>query len=494
MVLENQLRAVSGGHPRATGILVALIVGVLVPSLRVALAQEEKPSGTTTQAPSTPAQEDKPKSPQDDKKKEPEVPPGLHLIPLVGDPDWSFHYQATAIEQARGSIHSPYASNLSLQEHAEHAMSYTTTIFLARRLWEGAMVVFNPEIAGGNGLSEASGMAGFPNGEITRVNRPAPTPYVARFYLEQTLNFGDLTEKVEAGPNQLIDRRSPSRLEIRLGKMAVGDVFDINPYAHDPRTQFLNWALMENGAWDYPADTRGYTYGATIELAQPGWAVRYGLWMVPESANGLPLDLNVSANHGQAVEFDRHGSIDDHPGTVRLLAYLNNADMGSFRQTINNPALGMDVTQTRRNGRPKVGVGLNADQEISKEVGVFLRAGWDDGRTETFAFTQIDRTLTPGVSIRGTSWDRPDDTVGVAYVLNGLSSNQESYLARGGKGFIIGDGQIHYGLEQILEVYYAFRILGVLTLSGDYQYVRNPAYNADRGPVNIFALRVHIDF
>jgi high affinity Mn2+ porin len=445
------------------------------------------------------AQEAKPESPQKDPSKTPQSekpppPPAGSPFSILVDPDWSFHYQATAVEQARGSIHSPYASNLSLQKEAEHAFSYTTTLFLGRRLWDEAAIYFDPEIAGGNGLSNASGVAGFPNGEITRVNRPSPTPYVARLYFQQTISFGEKTEKVEPSPNQLSEVRSPTRLEFRFGKMALGDVFDDNAYAHDPRVQFMNWALFANGAWDYPADTRGYTIGPTVEFTWDAWALRYGIWLVPKEANGLSYDYSIAANHGQAVEGEYRWKIDEHPGVVRLLGYLNNARMGDFRETINNPALGMDLIPTRKNGRPKYGAGLSADQQLCPDLGAFLRAGFDDGKTETWAFTQIDRTLSAGLSLKGTSWGRPDDTVGLAYLMNGLSPDQRSFLSRGGQGFIIGDGQLHYKFEEIVEMYYACKILGLLTLTADYQYVRNPAYNGDRGPAQVFALRFHLDF
>ncbi|HLY72611.1 MAG TPA: carbohydrate porin [Planctomycetota bacterium] len=459
--------------------LIALLCG------RILLAQDAKDPSPKPDASPPGAQEE---------KKDPAPPPGLHLLPLLGDPDWSFHYQATAVEQARGSIHSPYQGPLSLQERAEHDMSYTTTIFLGRRLWEGAAVYFDPEIAGGSGLSNASGIAGFPNGEITRVNMPQPIPYLARLYLEQTIDFGGDVEKVEAGPNQLAETVSKRRLELRVGKMAVGDVFDDNAYSHDPRTQFMDWALFENGAWDYPADTRGYTVGGTVELSVDSWSVRYGIWMEPKTANGLHLDSAVATNHGQAAELEYRWALSEHPGAARLLAYANNAKMGDYRETIDDPALGMDVTRSRRNGRLKFGFGLSSQQEITKDVGVFLRAGWDDGRTESWAFTEIDRMVSPGVSVKGTLWGRPEDTFGAAFLLDGLSADHREYLARGGLGFIIGDGKLHYGFEEIVETYYAFKLLGSLTLSLDYQYVRNPAYNEDRGPANIIALRVHVDF
>jgi high affinity Mn2+ porin len=323
---------------------------------------------------------------------------------------------------------------------------------------------------------------------------PEPIPYLARLYVQQTLNFGGEVEKVEPGPNQLAETVSKSRLEVRVGKMAVGDVFDDNAYAHDPRTQFLNWSLFENGAWDYPADTRGYTVGGTVELTMGSWSGRYGIWMEPKSANGLHLDSAVATNHGQAVELEYRWALSEQPGVARVLGYANNAKMGDYRETINTPAFGMEVTRTRRNGRLKYGFGFSGEQQLAKEVGVFLRAGWDDGRTESWAFTEIDRMVSPGVSVKGTLWGRPEDTFGAAVLLNGLSGDHRSYLSRGGLGFIIGEGQLHYGYEHVVETYYAFKILGTLTLTADYQFVENPAYNKDRGPAHILALRVHVDF
>jgi high affinity Mn2+ porin len=486
-------RFADGGRRRRVLALWGLaVVGVLGAVSEPVWGQDEGRAGEPRVQAPTP---ERPKEAQAEGAKKPEETPGtFHLLPFQDDPDWSFHYQGTAVDQFRGSMRSPYQSNLSLQGRGESALSYTTTLFLGRRLWEGAAIYFDPEIAGGMGLSNASGVAGFPNGEITRVNVPQPTLYIARLYLRQTFNFGDPTEKVEPGPNQLPEQKSPSNLELRFGKMALGDVFDDNRYSHDPRTQFLDWALFENGAWDYPADTRGYTVGPSIEFNQPHWSLRYGFFLEPRSANGLAYDFKIAANHGQVLEGELRFNLDEHPATVRLLGYANNARMGNFQETIANPAFGMDVTQTRKDGRAKYGLGLSADFEITPDLGVFLRAGWDDGKTESWAFTQIDRTLTPGVSLKGTCWGRPEDTFGLAYVVNGLSGDQRDYLTLGGQGFIIGDGKLNYGLEQILETYYALKILGTLTVSVDYQYVRNPAYNADRGPVNIVSLRIHVDF
>jgi high affinity Mn2+ porin len=413
----------------------------------------------------------------------------------LGLEDWSLHFQATAVIQAHGHFNADYSGQNSLDPDPENELSLTATLFLGRRLWEGAAVYADPEISGGAGFSRTLGIAGFPNGEITRVNQEKPIAYIARLYVEQTFDLGGDAVKAEAGPNQLAGTTTDRRLTLRVGKFSAADVFDDNKYTHDPREQFLNWCLMDNGAWDYPADTRGYTGGITAELALKEWTVRYGFMMMPKFANGQPLDWKVFINHGQAAELDHANAIFNRPGVIRFLAYLNNAHMGSYRQTIDTPAANMDITQTRRDGRPKFGFGINGEQELTDDLGVFFRAGWNDGRTESFAFTEIDRTFTAGASWKGTLWQRPLDTVGAAFALNGLSPDHEAYLAKGGTGFIIGDGRLSYAPETIVELYYQIVLRENLSVTFDYQFVDHPAYNRDRGPVDwIWGVRVHVSF
>jgi high affinity Mn2+ porin len=424
------------------------------------------------------------------------------LFPRTQDPqeeknvpeDWSLHAQGTVVTQEHGAFPSSYSGPHSFSDRHERATSMTGTLFLGRRLWTGAALYMDPEVAGGEGLSRTLGVAGFPNGETTRVAKTTPTPYLARLYVEQSFALSDQLEPVDAGPNQLGGKECPSRLTLTAGKVAALDFFDANRYSHDPRTQFMNWALMADGAWDYPADTRGYTWGAAVELIDPEWALRYGLFAMPRSANGMVIDTAFPNAHAQALELEKSVHVLPIAGKVRLLGFVNNADMGHYRATIDDPSLAMDVTRSRRADSVKFGFGANAEQPITEDFGAFARVGWNDGRTESFAFTEIDRTAQVGLSARGAWWDRPSDTVGLAAVVNGLSPDHESYLRRGGLGFILGDGRLNYGPEAILETYYAAKFKDVLSVSFDYQLIEHPGYNRDRGPVSVFAIRVHVDF
>src|SRR5262249_39752908 len=270
----------------------------------------------------------------------------------------------------------------------------TATLYLDGKLWEGADVVFNPEVSGGRGLSNTLGMAGFPNGEATRVGQIQPTPYVARLFLRQVIGLGREQEDVEDGPNQLAGKRNIDRITVRIGKMSATDVFDDNAYSHDPRTQFLNWSLMNNGAWDYPANTRGYDYGITFELNQKDWAWRYGVFGEPTEANGQDIDPRFLKANRHVTEFEYRLHVDRRPGKVRLLGYWNNAHMGSYRDALLLAALTgapPDVTLTRAY-RAKYGFGLNLEQELGEDLGAIARAGWNNGQTESWAFTEIDRT------------------------------------------------------------------------------------------------------
>jgi high affinity Mn2+ porin len=342
--------------------------------------------------------------------------------PAAPEP-FSVHAQATVISQEHDAFHAPYAGLRSLPRHEGWKTSMTGTLFLGARLWQGAEGYFDPEVAGGEGFGGVAGIAGFPNGEIPRVGTPEPEPYVARLYLRQDFGFGGDREKIDPGPNALAGWRDVDRLSLYLGRFAVSDFFDNNTYSHDPRGQFENWALMANGAWDYPADTRGYAYGFVAELNQPTWTLRYGAVTEPKIANGGTIDWNVPKALGQVIEYEQRWKIADHPGVARPMAYFNMAHMGNYHQAVANPGPnGPDVTLSRTYS-VKYGLGLNAEQEIADGIGVFGRLGWNDGRTETWAFTEIDQTISAGLSFNGKRWNRPDDVFGIAGVMNGCQKN-----------------------------------------------------------------------
>jgi high affinity Mn2+ porin len=403
---------------------------------------------------------------------------------------WSIHFQATSIGQHHGYFRSLYEGTNSLPPHPESRVSVTGTVFLAYRVNSWIDLVVNPEDAGGKGFGQITGIAGFTNGEISRVATPTPTLYLARGFMRNTWAIGPERQAIEGDQNQLAGAQPVRRFTLITGKFALTDYFDDNKYSHDPRTQFMNWALMYNGAWDYPADVRGYTVAAMQELTMRSWSLRVASALESTEANGPTLDTRVAKNRGEVAEWEQRYSPNNRPGALRLLGYLNRERAGTFRDAplVNGIP---DLGPTRRPGTEKYGFGVNLEQEIAPDIGAFARYGWSDGKTEAWAFTQIDRSLSGGISIGGRLWKRKSDHIGIAGVRNYLSGDQRSFLAQGGLGFIIGDGRLNYAPESIAEAYYAWQVIRGWTLSLDYQRIVNPAYNRDRGPVSVGALRVH---
>jgi high affinity Mn2+ porin len=417
----------------------------------------------------------------------------LHAQDAGIDPSperWHVHFQATSIGQHHGSFPSLYEGENSLPSHSENRVSLTATVFLVFRINSWTEVVVNPELAGGKGFGDVTGIAGFPNGEIPRVAAATPTPYLARAYLKNTWALCQETETVKDGPNQLGGKQPVCRFTLTTGKFAISDFFDNNTYTHDPRRQFMNWTLMSNGAWDYPADTRGYTIGSVQELTVRTWSLRSAIVMEPTEANGGTFDTRIGENRGLVVEGEKRYISIGHPGTLRVLGFLNRARSGTFRDAI-LPDGTTDLAATRRPGTQKYGFGVNVEQEINQDIGAFGRYGWADGKTEAWAFTQVDRSASGGISVKGRLWKRTQDAVGAAVVRNYLTGDDRRFLAAGGVGFIIGDGRLNYAPESILETYYALHPIRDWTFTLDYQRVVNPAYNHDRGPVSVGTLRVH---
>ena len=407
--------------------------------------------------------------------------------------NWSLHLQATVIPQYHFDFTAPYSGNNSLQTSEPTRVSITNTYFIGRRLWKNAAVYFNPEVAGGKGLSGAFGIAGFANGETFRIGSPQLKLYVARIYFEQKFAIGDGASLNEDDLNQLREYAPAKYISIRAGKFSLADFFDANSYSHDPRTQFFNWSLMSNGAWDYPANTRGYTVGGIIEYHTPGGAVRFAATQEPTYANGPTLDDHIDKSFGLTAEGEKNFTLHGHKAILRLLLFHNKAPMGSYREAIAQNPLSPDIADVRVYSKTKSGAGISYEQELGKYTGLFVRAGWNDGKNETWAFTEIDNTLSAGISVDGEKWKRKGDTWALAFVTNGLSDAHRDYLKAGGYGFIVGDGALNYNRETIFETYYSFSIpLLFVTLSPDYQFVINPAYNKDRGPVHIVALRLHV--
>jgi high affinity Mn2+ porin len=410
----------------------------------------------------------------------------------IKDYGWTFHAQATSIWQYHPKFPAKYTGKNSLLTSEPGQVSFTSTLFVGRRLWKQADLYFNPEVAGGSGLSSASGVAGFPNGETFRIGTRQLRLYIARLYLEQKFAIGSKTTLESDDLNQVKQHVPNTYISIRAGKFSIADFFDDNTYSHDPREQFFNWSLMDYGAWDYPANTRGYTIGAVVEYHTPAWAVRAGITQEPTYANGPILDNHIDKAHGITVEGEKNIHFNNRPGVIRLLLFHNVAKMGNYKEAIKNTPV-PDIVAVEGDPRSKNGVGLSLEQEIAANTGIFFRGSWNDGCNETWAFTEIDKSLTGGIVWDGAAWSRKNDELGAAVMVNGISGPHRNYLKAGGYGFIIGDGNLNYGSEAIFEAYYKFSIPVIfLSLSPDYQFVLNPAYNKDRGPVHIIGVRAHV--
>ena len=356
---------------------------------------------------------------------------------------WNLYFQATSIGQSHGTFKSPYEDAFSLQDSPERDVSLTTTIFFGLRLSRFTTLYFDPEIAGGRGFSGVNGLANSSNGELPRVSSAEPKPYLARLYIAHDFALGGETESVESDENQLAGNRPVRRYTITAGRFTLTDFFDDNRYSHDPRTQFMGWAAMYNGAWDYPADVRGYTWGWVHELHLKQWSFRYASAGMPRSRTDRRwiAHLRQPRRRGRRrTPLDRFKSRNRTMALVRLLGYTNHADAGTYADAIRLGGV-PDVTATRRNGTMKYGLGISADQELTKDIGVFMRLGWNDGKTESFAFTAMDRLATGGVSFGGSRWHRPDDTFAAEITFGGISGVHAAYLAAGGHDFEIGDGR-----------------------------------------------------
>jgi high affinity Mn2+ porin len=415
---------------------------------------------------------------------------------------WSKHFQLTVISQSHSGFPAAYSGDKSLGSDAEAwATSLTTTLYIGRKLWKGGTLYFNPEMSGGHGLSYATGVAGALNGETYRVGAVEPQLFIARAYLEQHIPLGNSDyEWVEDDVNQVRERVPTSRITLTAGKFAIADFFDDNAYAKDPRAQFFNWSVWANGAWDYPANTRGYTFGLVAALYKPHWAIRLSTVAVPRIANFHIMEYNGQA-HSETLEFQHDLLVGKRKGMIRILANNTYSRAPSYADGIkaipaNDSFLLHVIAGTESNtryGGHKFGLGLNMDQELTEEIGLFARAGWNDGKYASWAFTEIDNSINAGLSGEGKKWKRPDAVWAIAVVSNGLSNDHRTFLASGGYGFIIGDGRLNYGRESIMETYYNMLLSPHFWLTFDYQFVNHPGYNKDRGPVHVFGIRGHIE-
>ncbi len=410
--------------------------------------------------------------------------------------------QATFIEQFLFPFHSPYSGPHSLPSEHQGRMSQTYTLYLGARPLPELEAFVDPEMARGKAIGNSLGLAGITNGDVIRNPSLDQDPYLARYFARWSIPTGGEPEHVEASDLQVAGFRSAERIVITGGKLGTNDIFDVNAYANNTRTQFMNWALINNSAYDYAADTRGYTNGLAMEWIHPEWAVRFGVFEMPTTANGSKLSGDLSNSRGDQIEGEYHAHLwgeNTGPLIVRLLGYRNLADAGSYRTAIaqgQQTATVPDITSVRQPGAVKYGFALNLEQPVADDgaTGVFMRLGWNDGATESYAYTEADRSLSVGAQISGASWSRANDRMGVALAVNGLSAPHHEYLAAGGLGFLLGDGKLDYATEQIIEAYYAWQFCRFATASFDAQFIENPGYNQDRGPVTVLSLRMHLAF
>ena len=408
---------------------------------------------------------------------------------------WNIHGQFTYIEQGYPEFRSPYEGPNSLSGASQAQNTVSATAFAGFRPWDGTDIYVDPEITQGFGLSTTRGLAAFPNFEAQKATFPMPRFNLARVYVQQTFGLGGEQETIADGPNQLAGKQDISRITITAGKLAVTDFFDNNTYAHDGRTQFFNWNFNCCGAYDWTMDQISYTWGAMAELNQKFWAFRAGYFLVPVVSNTDDFDTHFPDGE-YIAELELRYSLVSQPGKLRLMAWANRANMGSYADALAEPITTPNYPDIAlvRQVRTNYGFNANIEQAINGDLGVFARASWSPGLDEIIGWTDCDESVSAGAVLKGTSWGRPNDKIGVAGVIDGLSPEARAYFAAGGLGILIGDGALNYRPEKILETYYSYSLNTWSALTVDYQFVADPAYNADRGPVHIFAGRYHAEF
>jgi high affinity Mn2+ porin len=461
------------------------------------------PQNTQTKQTTTPAPSDSsanPSTPKPNDLYDPAEPDAVTLFPHSDTSRYWISGQANVVLQWHPTFPAKYSGINSMKAAAENDTSKVYTLYLGYELTSTTEVFFDVESAGGHGLSNALGLAGVTNLDVVRNTTLSQDPYIARLMLRQTIPLSD--EKIDAERDEfhLATSVPARRIEFRVGKFGMADFFDLNTWGSDSHLQFLNWTVDNDGAYDYAANTRGYTDGAILEFDDHWFSARFAEALMPKVANGLFLDANIARARAENLELEASGKrIAHRDGTVRLLGYLNHANMGNYREAIadylaSDKSSPPGIIATRRPGRHKYGFELNFEQEIVPDVGVFGRLGWSDGRNESFAYTEDDRTLELGGFTKGTFWNRRNDRAGVAFVANGIVASHQQYLALGGLGFLLGDGGLTYGPERIFEGFYTAHLWRGFFASFDIQHINNPGYNQDRGPVTVPGLRFHVDF
>lgn len=407
--------------------------------------------------------------------------------------------QGNIIFQWHPAFRSPFSGPNSLSAAAQSATSRVFTLYAGMQVTKSFEVIFSPESAGGAGIGAALGLAGFTNLDVVRNPELGPSPYIGRFFIHKTISLSSETEPAERGPLDLETSVPVRRIDVRAGKFGMVDYFDLNSAGSDSHLQFLNWTIDNNGGYDYAADTRGYTVGVELEYHNRGWAVRFAEALMPRVANGIQFDWKVTRSRAENLEVELHPALLSHRQTIlRLLTYANHADMGDYREAIDaflaHQTATPDVIAARAEGRVKYGFGANIEQPVNSWITAFARWGWNEGRHESFAYTEVNETTSFGATGSGDRWGRKLDHLGAAFVDNQISGDHRRYLQLGGSGFLLGDGNLNYGHEKIVEAFYTAHLWRGVFGSFDLQHVNNPGYNRDRGPVLVPAIRLHIDF
>jgi hypothetical protein len=432
-----------------------------------------------------------------------EETPVVTMAPHSADSRWWLSGQVNIIFQGRLPFHATYQSTNSFHNSAEYKTSLLGTLYTAirptRSIRYNTDLILDVESSGGRGISQALGLAGFTNLDVVRNPSLGSSPYVARYGIHQVIGLTSETTSQEPGFFAVAPRVPSRRIELRAGKMTLPDFFDVNGPGSDSHLQFMNWTADNNGAWDYAADTRGYTVGGMAEYDDKQWSLRYGLFAMPTVANGIDMDWAFSRAHAQNGEFElRHSFIPQRKATQRVLFYANRAHMGTYREAVQAYLAGIDkmpsITLHEHYSALKYGFGYNAEQEMTENLRIFGRFGWNEGQHESFAYTEVDQTVEAGTDYAFSRWRRGQDKIALAFVSNAIKRDHQEYLKLGGQGFLLGDGKLNYGRENIVESYYTRHAWRGLFYSVDVQHINNPGYNRDRGPAWVGSVRTHIDF
>ena len=425
--------------------------------------------------------------------------PAITMFPHSKTARWWVSGQDNVVSQWHPAFAAKYSGPNSFRSQAEHATSNVATLFTGLQLTHTTEIFMHFEAAAGGGLSDALGLGGFTDLDVVRNPTLGTTPYIARGMIRQMIPLSnDMTEE-ERTPWYLATAVPVRRVELRFGKMGVNDFFDVNDIGTDSHSQFMNWTVDNNGAFDYAADTRGYTIGLLAEYHDRGWAFRFEEALMPKVANGIDLQWNLRRARAENYEFELRPKLLPSRGSViRLLTFVNHANMGVYRDAVNNYLAGKtlrpEITSHPEQTTVKYGFGVNVQQEITHALRLYSRFGWNEGQHESYAYTEVDQTVQIGGDYAGDRWKRKLDKAGAVFVSNAIKSDHQRYLALGGRGFLLGDGALTYGRENIFECYYNAHVWRGLFGAFDLQHVNNPGYNRDRGPILVPGLRVHLEF